>query len=230
MQYIIDLLPGLGLTLTVWAAVIAIGFPLGLAFGYAAVVGAPWVRVPVAAVVNLARGFPALVTLYFVYSGLPSIGVLLSGTAAIIVAFSFTTAGYTAGIFSSAIQSVPRSQLEATAVLGIGYWKAQRLVVLPQALRIVVPPLIGFSVLVLQATSLGYAVGLQETTGMAFNLGSISFHALQYMLAAGAFYLVICVFVSQLAVTLQRRSTRTRTRSAVPLTPTQGSPAVRTVA
>ncbi len=232
MQFIIDLLPGVALTMLLWLGICALGFPLGLLFGYALAVGPKGLRVPVVILVNVARGFPGLVVLYFVYSGLPDVGVYLSNTTSVIVAFAFVAAGYTAGIFRAAIAGVPKAQLEAAAVLGLAFWKTQRLVVLPQAFKTVLPPLIGFSVVVLQATSLGYAIGLRELTGLAYNLGAIAFQALPYMLASGLIYLVLCVAISQLAAWLQRRGTRSRVRSGrrrvAPASPA-GTSVIRTI-
>lgn len=215
MSHILDLLPGLALTFGIWAAIVAIGFPLGLVLGYAIVLSPTAVRIPVLALVNLARGFPGLVTLYFFYSGLPSIGILLSSTAAIVAAFAFTTAGYTAGIFRAAIESVPKAQREAASALGLGFWTQQRLVILPQALRTVAGPLVGFSVVVLQATSLGYAIGIRELTGLAYNLGSVTFDALRYMVAAGVVYLVACLLIARIAARIQRTSPRRMRRADV---------------
>lgn len=228
MHFIIELLPGLGLTLLIWLAIIAIGLPLGLILGYGLAIGRAWIRIPVLAIVNIARGFPGLVLLYFVYSGLPDVGVYLSNFASIIAAFAFIAAGYTAGIFRAAISSVPKAQLEAASVLGLSYWKTQRLIVIPQAVKVVTPPLIGFSVVILQATSLGYAVGLRELTGLAYNLGSITFETLPYMIANGLIYLVLCVAISQFAVRLQRRNSRGRSRRAKAPVPS-GTSFIRTI-
>lgn len=212
MQYVIGLLPGLGLTFLLWLGICAIGFPLGLLLGYALAHGPRALRISVIIIVNIARGFPGLVVLYFVYSGLPDVNIYLSNIESVIASFAFVTAGYTAGIFSAAIKSVPKEQTEAASVIGLSYWKTQRLVIMPQAFRTVLPPLIGFSVIVLQATSLGYAIGLREMTGLAYNLGSITFEALPYMVASGFVYLVLCVIISQFAAVLQRRLTNLRGR------------------
>lgn len=228
MQFVLDLLPGVALTMLLWVGICALGFPLGLLFGYALSVGPKALRVPVLILVNVARGFPGLVVLYFVYSGLPDVGVYLSNTTSVLVAFAFVAAGYTAGIFRAAITGVPKAQLEAAAVLGLAFWKTQRLVVLPQAFKIVLPPLLGFSVVVLQATSLGYAVGLRELTGLAYNLGAIAFQALPYMLATGAIYLVLCVAISQIAAWIQRRGSRPKPRSDTRSSPA-GTSAIRTI-
>lgn len=219
MHYITDLLPGLGLTMVLWIGICVLGFPLGLLYGYALAIGPKWLRVPVFIIVNVARGFPGLVLLYFVYNGLPDIGINWSNTTSVIVAFAFVAAGYTAGIFRAAINSVPKAQHEATAVLGLSFWKAQRLVVLPQAFKTVLPPLIGFSVVILQATSLGYAVGLREMTGLAYNLGAVAFAALPYMLATGFIYMVLCIAISQFAAWLQARGAKPKARPAAKTAP-----------
>lgn len=210
MNYVLDLLPGLATTLSLWALILAIGLPGGLVLGYLLGIGHGIIRGITVAVVNVARGFPGLVTLYFVYAGLPELGVFLSNFTAVVAAFAFTTMGYTADIFRSAIQSVPRAQTEAATALGLGFWKIQRLVILPQAIKSVLPALLGFTVLVLQATSLGYSVGAKELTGLSYNLGSITFEALPYMLATGLIYLVLCLAISRLAVWADRRPVRQR--------------------
>lgn len=214
MNYFLDLLPGLATTFGLWLMILVIGLPAGMIFGYLMGTGKGVIRVLAVFVVNVARGFPGLVTLYFVYTGLPELQIFLSSFASVVAAFSFTTMGYTADIFRSAIQSVPRAQTEAATALGFGFWKTQRLVILPQALRTVIPALLGFTVLVLQATSLGYSVGVKELTGLSYNLGSVTFDALNYMLATGAIYLVLCVAISQLAAQMgRRRKMRPRTRA-----------------
>lgn len=199
MTYFLDLIPGLATTFGLWLMILAIGLPAGLIFGYLLGAGKGIVRAVALFIVNVARGFPGLVTLYFVYTGLPELGIFLSNFAAVVAAFSFTTMGYTADIFRSAIQSVPRAQTEAATALGLSFWKIQGLVILPQALKTVIPALLGFTVLVLQATSLGYSVGVKELTGLSYNMGSITFDSLSYMLAAGTIYLVLCLGISQLA-------------------------------
>jgi polar amino acid transport system permease protein len=214
MTYFLNLLPGLATTFGLWLIILVIGLPAGLVFGYLMGTGKGIIRVVAMFVVNVARGFPGLVTLYFVYTGLPELQIFLSSFASVVAAFAFTTMGYTADIFRSAIQSVPRAQTEAATALGLGFWKTQGLVILPQALRTVIPALLGFTVLVLQATSLGYSVGVKELTGLSYNLGSVTFDSLNYMLATGAIYLVLCVGISQLAAQMGRRpKMRPRTRA-----------------
>ncbi|WP_120003745.1 amino acid ABC transporter permease [Nesterenkonia muleiensis] len=212
MQFILDLMPGLATTFGLWLLILLIGLPGGLALGYLLGLGSRTLRVLGLVIVNIARGFPGLVTLYFVYSGLPELGVFLTNFQAVVAAFAFTTMGYTAEIFHSAIHSVPRAQTEAATALGLKAWKIQVKVVLPQAIRSVVPTLLGFTVIVLQATALGYSVGVRELTGLSYNLGSISFQALSYMLAAGLIYLVLCVVISQLADWMQSRSAGKRVK------------------
>lgn len=227
MHYIIDLLPGLGTTFILWFFILLIGLPGGLILGYMLGNGSRLVHALAVIIVNIARGFPGLVVLYLVYSGLPELGLFLSNRAAVVAAFAFTTMGYTADIFRSAVEGVPRAQTEATTALGMSFWRAQRTVILPQAIRAVIPSLLGFTVIVLQATSLGYSVGLKELTGLSYNLGSISFDALPYMVGAGVIYLVICVAVSQLANWSEkdrpRRSARRAARKT--MSPTSVVPA-----
>lgn len=199
------LLPGLGLSLQLLLVSLTVGLPLGLLGGVVLFQGPRWGSLIIGLLIELGRGFPALVTLYLVYFGLPSIGILLDAFPALIVAFGYTTASYTADIFRSALSSVPRSQYEAARALALSPWKQFKLVAFPQALRIVLPPLIGFTIIVFQATALAFSIGLRDLTSRAFDLGTLNFDTLHFMLIAAAMYLLVSIGMSLVASAVQRR-------------------------
>lgn len=199
------LLPGLGLSVQLMLISLAIGLPLGLAAGLALFEGSRPVRLLVSVLTEIGRGFPALVTLYLVYFGLPSLGIVLDAFPALVVAFGYTTASYTADIFRSALASVPRAQHEAAAALALSRWKAFLLVVCPQAVRIVLPPVLGFSIIVFQGTALAYSIGLPELLSLAYNQGTLQFDTMRFMLIAAVMYLLIALAIGALSRTVQRR-------------------------
>jgi len=203
---ILAVLPGLWLSLGLAALALAVGLPLGLLAGLALHEGNRATRWTVWLLTEVGRGFPALITLYLVYFGLPGAGIVLSAFPAVVVAFGYTTASYAAEIFRVAIMSVPSGQTEATAALGLSRARAMGLVILPQAIRIVTPPLIGLSVLVFQGTALAYSVGLQELLGRSYNLGTVRFDTLRFLLVAALLYLLTTVALTFAARAYQKRS------------------------
>ena len=199
------LLPGLGLSVQLMIASLSIGLPLGLAAGLALFEGGRALRFAVALFTEIGRGFPALVTLYLFYFGLPSLGIVLDAFPALVAAFGYTTAAYTADIFRSALASIPKAQREAAAALALGRWKTFLLVICPQAVRIVLPPVIGFSIIVFQGTALAYSIGLRELVSRAYDQGTLRFDTLHFMLIAAGMYLAVALGIAAVARVVQHR-------------------------
>lgn len=220
-----SLLPGLVLSVQLLSVSLVVGLPLGLLGGVVLFQGPRIARNLAGIFIEIGRGFPALVTLYLVYFGLPSIGIMLDAFPALIAAFGYTTAAYTSDIFRSALASVPKAQYEAARALALSPRKQFTLVVLPQALRVVLPPLIGFSIIVFQATALAFSIGLRDLTSRAFDLGTLNFNTLHFMLIAAGMYLVITIGMSLVASVVQRRiegavNVKTAPTQKPPLSPT----------
>lgn len=204
-----ELLPGYALSLALTTVTLGLGLPLGLLAGLSLARGPKVLRTIVAGVVEVGRGVPALVTLYLIYFGLPSVGIVLEAFAAVVAGFAFTTAALTADIFRTAITAIPQGQYEAAEALALGRWATFRRIVAPQALRIVVPPVVGFSVIVFQGTALAFSLGLQELMGLAYSLGTQQFNVVPLLLAAGVLYLATTLIVSAMARFIERRTTTT---------------------
>jgi polar amino acid transport system permease protein len=112
--------------------------------------------------VDLFRSVPLLVLLVLVYYALPFLGIRLSSFAAATTALSLVACAYTAEILRAGIEAVPRGQSEAAAALGMGFSASLRYVVLPQALRVVTPPLTSNSINVFKDTALASVVAMPE--------------------------------------------------------------------
>ena len=141
------------------------------------------------------RGTPLLLQLYFIYYGLPKIDLALaipSFTAAW-VAFTLNIAAYLAEIIRAAIQSIPKGQMEASRALGLTFWQAMRLVVLPQAYRRMVPPVCNEFVMVLKDTSLVAIIGLMDLSARTQKIVSADASALVFIPAL-IIYLVMTAF------------------------------------
>lgn len=199
-----------GLAVSVELTIISsvIGLVLGFFGGVLLRHRSHWVRYPIIGVVEILRGFPALLMLYVVYYGLPQINLVLSSTVSAIVAFSLTIAGFTAEIFRAAIASVPTGQLEAAKAVGLKPFATTRLVVLPHVLGVAIPPLIGIIVIAFQGTSLAISIGVTELTGVAFQYGQVNFTMLKEIGVAAVLYLIVTSLLIWIEVWAERRANR----------------------
>ncbi|MGQ9369279.1 amino acid ABC transporter permease [Azospirillum sp. ST 5-10] len=141
---------------------IALGLCVGLAGGLARISANPLLRWPAAVYVTLLRGVPMLVTLLFLYYGLPSAGIQLSAFTVGVLALALTNGAYVAEIVRAGIRSVDPGQLRAARSLGMSYATAMRRVVLPQALRRVLPPITNESITLLKNTALVSTIALTD--------------------------------------------------------------------
>lgn len=198
--YLPDFLAGLKVTLELTGTSLAIGLPFGMILALAMTARSRATRWITVTVIEIGRGAPALVVLYFVYYGLPQLHLSWSSFACASIAMGFTTGAYTADIFRAGINAIPTGQREACQALGLSHRKELRLVVLPQAIRIVVPPLVGFSIIVYQGTSLAFAISVRELLSRAYNEASITYQFTATLTLAGLIYAVI----SLAAVALMR--------------------------
>lgn len=202
------LLPGLWITLELTGAALLIGLPLGVLLAVGS--NTRYLRWPVIALVEIGRGAPGLILLYIVYYGLPQLHVTLTSFLSAVLAIGLTTSAYSCEVFRAGLRAVASGQREASQALGLSAFDEFRLVVLPQAIKIVVPPLIGLSIIVYQGTSLAYAVSVPELLSRAYNQGTITYEFLSPLTLAGLVYAVVSLLgVALLRVRWPGRPTRT---------------------
>jgi polar amino acid transport system permease protein len=157
--------------------------------------------------VTFFRSFPAIVLLVLVYYALPFMGIKLSSFDAVVVGLSLLYSAYTTEIFRAGIESVPRTQIEAATILGLSPWQTMRLVIVPQAIRIVIPPLTSQLIAILKTTSISYVVGVIDLITMARQLQAYLMVVTPLILVAFIYLVIILPFVV-LADYLERRSQR----------------------
>lgn len=203
-----DLLAGLSVSLQVAAASILLGLVLGLALALGVMAHNRPLRLLSLAVVEIGRGAPALVLLQFIYFGLPNTGLTLSSFAAAVVALAWNTGAYTSEIIRASIQAIPDGQREAAAALNLSPRSEMTDIILPQALRIALPALLGFAILIFQGTTLCFTIALPELVSRAYNIGSTTFRYLPAIAAAGSLYVAICLPASLLVAHMERRASR----------------------
>lgn len=136
------------------------------------------------------RGTPLMLQLLFVYFALPMIGIMLPDIAAALLAFVLNYAAYFAEIFRSGIQAVPRGQFEAARVLGMSAPLTMRRIILPQVLRITLPPVSNETINLVKDTSLVYILAMNDLLRVARTIVQREFDMTPFLIA-GIFYLAM---------------------------------------
>ena len=205
------LLRGLVSTLLLGVMSIAIGVPAGLAISLVRLYAPKLLRVIAVGYIDIFRAMPVLVVLILIYYALPFVGIRFSSWASALTAFSIVMAAYSAEVFRSGVQSVPKGQFEAAEALGLHFGLTLWKVVLPQALRVVIPPTTSNCVSMFKDTSLASAVALPELLKEATD--AQSFYANPTPLIGAALVYVAFLWpMVRLVGVLEQRFSRQKTR------------------
>lgn len=202
------LLTGLWVSVRVAGLSLLLGLPAGLLLALGTNTKRRPVRWVVIGLVELGRGMPALVMLQIVYFGLPSAGLTLTAFLSAALAFALTTAAYTSEILRGGLQAVPAGEVEAAEALGMARHDTLRFIVIPQGIRIAIPPLMGFAILIFQVTSLAYTIALPELTSQAYSIGSSSFRYTSVFVLAAMLYLAVTIPTSLITERVEHRLAR----------------------
>jgi polar amino acid transport system permease protein len=193
LEYLVNPFLFWGAVTTLWltAAAILGGLVLGLALALMRLYGPRWLSLPAQAYTWVFRGTPLLVQLIIIYTGLPQVGLRLSVVESALVGLILNEAAYLAEIIRAGIQAVPAGQIDAARSLGLDFILTMRFVVLPQALRIVIPPL-GNSVNgLLKTTSITSVISMEELLRRAQMLIQEKFLVLELFFVAALYYLAM---------------------------------------
>ncbi len=193
------LVRGFWMTVRLCALVIPLGILSGLVLAILHNLGHRWLNVILIVYVDLFRAFPPLVLLIFVYYGLPSLGIDLSPLSAVVLAFMLNTSSYYGEILRAGIESIPTGQWEAARSTGLTRFGTMVHVVLPQAVRTVLPDLVSNTLEVVKLTSLASVVALPELLRMARVAQGITFNPTPLILAAVLYFLMLWPFVRLLS-------------------------------
>jgi polar amino acid transport system permease protein len=194
-----------GTTIAVSLAGIALGFVIGTLVCVARLSRHAWLARIGGLWVSVFRGVPLLVQLLFIYYFLAKFGVDVPALVAAIGGLACASSAYQAEILRGALNAVPRGQSEACIALGFTEVEIWRRVLLPQALRISVPPLINEFILLLKASSLVSVVGIAELTRVSMNIASLTYRPLEAYLGGGLFYLAINLCLAGFGALAERR-------------------------
>ncbi len=187
---------------------------LGLIFGLLSVVRNKVCNVIAAIFVDVIRGIPMIVLAYFIYFGVPyclntliklPTNVTLSALQAGTICLALNCGAYMAEIIRGGIQSVDKGQMEAARSLGLPYWRAMYRVVLPQAIRTMIPSIINQFIITLKDTSILSIIGFPELVNTAKNVVAITFMSFQTWIIVAIMYLIVITILSRVSKLLERR-------------------------
>ncbi len=185
---------------------------IGLIFGMLSVLKSKVCNVIAQVFVDIIRGVPMIVLAFFVFFGVPyALKNFLHSTftftalQAGIICLSLNCGAYMSEIIRAGIQSVDVGQMEAARSLGIPYWKSMQKVVLPQAIRTMIPSIINQFIITLKDTSILSVIGFPELVNAAKNVIAINFKSFQVWLIVGVMYLIVITILSKVAKALERR-------------------------
>lgn len=185
------------------------GIALALAAGLFCA-AAVQLRVPVLSAlcrgyIELSRNTPLLVQLFFLYFGLPKLGLTLSGEACAIIGLGFLGGSYMAEALRAALESVPSGQRDSAQVLGLTRLQTLRLVIIPQALALALPALVANVIFLIKEISVVSAIALADLMYVARDLIGLYYKTEEALLMLVAAYLVILLPISLLGTLLERR-------------------------
>jgi len=183
-----------------------IGLVLGVLMGLARGSPRAWLRAPALAYIWLIRGTPVLVQIMFVFYALPVLvpQLQLDEFWAASIALGLNVGAYNAEVIRAGIQAVPQGQTEAARSLGLSNVSTLRWIVLPQAIRIVVPPLVNNIVALLKDSSLASAIGLLELTLAGNRISSETFLPVPVLTTVAALYLIYTTAITIVTTLLER--------------------------
>lgn len=213
-----DYLAGLWVSIRLSVLALLIGLPAGAGLALLGLHSQRVVRYITIAVVEVGRGIPSIIVLYLAYFGLPTAGIVLEAFAAAVVGLAFTTAAYSSEVIRAGIREVPNGQFEASSALALSWWRQMRLIILPQAISKVVPPLIALCIGIFQATALAYAITVPELLSRAYQRATVTYEWTPALMTAG---LVYAVFTLTLNVLTRTTAGAVRRRGDHRTTPTR---------
>ncbi|MCI6099296.1 MAG: amino acid ABC transporter permease [Selenomonas sp.] len=190
LDTVVLMLQGSEITLEIFCVTLVLALPLGILAALGRLSKLRVLSRFMEFYIWLMRGTPLMLQLLFVYFALPMIGILLPDMAAALLAFTLNYAAYFAEIFRAGIQSVPRGQYEAAKTLGMTYPQTMRRIILPQVIRMVLPPVSNETINLVKDTSLIYILAMNDLLRVARTIVQREFDMTPFVIA-GVFYLVM---------------------------------------
>jgi polar amino acid transport system permease protein len=204
--------------ITLWISVVAqtIGVILGLLLALMRTAKSPLLNWPAGAYIWFFRGSPLLMQVLLLWDGLPQIsGIKLSAITCVLVSFSLNEGAYMSEIIRAALSSIDPGQMEASKALGMRYSLAMRRIILPQAVRVIIPPLGNEFNNMLKTTSIASVIGVMELTNTAQVYGSQDFIIFELLIVATVYYLILTTLWEFVQRWIERRVDPDRMSAAI---------------
>ena len=164
-----------------------------------------WLRWSAVLYIECIQGIPLLILLFIVYYGLSVYGLSLPSLVAAGLAMMIYVSAYLADIWRGCIEAMPKPQWEASECLALTRWQTLRLVIIPQAMRLSLPPTVGFLVQIIKMTSLASVIGFVELTRAGQLINNTIFQPFLIFSLVGAFYFVLCYPLSRWSEAMEKK-------------------------
>jgi polar amino acid transport system permease protein len=199
-----ELIDGTLLTLRLSALSMILSLVVAVAGAFARTSGPAWLKAVVAGYVELIRNTPFLVQIFMIFFGLPTMGLRLDANTGALIALVLNGSAYTIEIVRAGIESIGHGQIEAAHALGLNRFRTFRLIVLPQALRVVVPPLGSQFILLMLNSSVCSVISADELTAATQDIQSRTFRPFEAFIVATGIYFVLSMLFSGAFAAIER--------------------------
>lgn len=207
LPHVIMLLKGAGLTLILCVSATILGLIIGFLVGLGSTSKNKVLKAVCQAYVNVIRGIPLLVILFMIYFGIPMLvrGFHISQMVASIGGLTIYSGAYIGEIVRGNVESVPKGQFEASAALGFNLVQRYLFIILPQAIRTMIPALVGFLISLVKDSSLVSIIGYIDLTKAGKVVGNVTLHSLEAFLLVSILYFIICFGLSRVAKVCEQK-------------------------
>ncbi|MBG7621678.1 amino acid ABC transporter permease [Herbaspirillum sp. AP02] len=203
--YFFYLVQSIGWTLVLSALAFVLGGVGGFLLMLARISPRAWLRRPALLFIECIQGIPLLILLFIVYFGLSVYGLVLPALVAAGIAMMIYASAYLGDIWRGCVEAMPRPQWEASECLSLTRWQTLRLVIIPQAVRLSLPPTIGFLVQLIKMTSLASVIGFVELTHAGQIINNSIFQPFLVFVLVGTFYFLLCYPLSRWSASMERK-------------------------
>jgi polar amino acid transport system permease protein len=206
---VVEFLPylsqGAAVTIQISCLALLLSIPLGLVLAGGKLSKHKVVSLPTSGVINVVRGVPMIVLLFYIYFVCPDVGVSLGAFEASVIGLGFAYSTYVAEIFRSGILSVDGGQVEAARSIGMGRFHAFRRVVLPQSFKVALPPLANTVVMLVKDSAIASTIAVTEITRQGQLLAASTFDNSTVYTLVACFYLVMTLPLMQMTKYMERK-------------------------
>lgn len=200
-----DITRAVGVTLKITAGAFALGLVIGLIVAIGRLSPRKSIRRMAAVYVEITRGVPSLVILFLLYFGLVPLGIAFDAVPAAILGLGISSGGYIAEIFRAGIEATHRGQREVGLTVGMSPLQIYRFIIVPQATRVALPPLVNMLITVLKDSSLASLISAPEIMLRAKDISSTDFLPLHILLLVGVIYCLLALPLSLAARVMERK-------------------------